>query len=87
MDRYQLLPFDDRYRDTPYEWMEHSYIRFMENRDWNEIRDSYLIARYEEDKKARVESDLQESLPDLKRSGYTEEDISEIMDVLKESAR
>lgn len=59
LDRFSLTPFDERYMKVPFEFMEYSYIRFMNNYGYDEIRDAYLIHKKEEKEKEKAKEDLE----------------------------
>jgi len=48
MEKYSLLPFDSRYIETPFEWMEFSFLRYMNKPDPDLVRDYYLDKKYKE---------------------------------------
>lgn len=66
--------------------MEFNYIRYMENLGWDDMREQNLMARYEEDKKRRVEEGISPHLAELKENGWTDEQLAEVVGALKESA-
>ena len=72
MDSKSLTPFDDRYLEVPYEWMEFSYLRFMESPSNEAYRDWYLMKKAEDKKNEAYEAELKLQVPALKDSRYTE---------------
>ena len=85
MDRYQLTPFDDRYLKVPYEWMDFTYLRYMENPDSGLLRDFYLFKKIEAEKNADYEEELQSYIPEFKAAGYNKEQYEDIMDKFRET--
>lgn len=84
MDKYLLVPSDERYQKTPLEWMEFCYVRFMKNLGWNDIRDQNLHEEFLEEKKKAAGERLELNLQDMRRQGYTDEALDEITKVLLE---
>lgn len=63
--------------------MEFCYVRFMETRDWDDVRDAYQYQKRDEEKKKRVDDEV---VPALKEGGYSEEALDEISRIMKESS-
>jgi hypothetical protein len=78
LDRFSLTPFDERYMKVPFEFMEFSYIRFMENYGYEELRDAYLLHKKEEKKKMKAKEDLEVSRGVLEES-YGKEEAEKIL--------
>ncbi len=85
LDRFSLTPFDERYLKVPYEWMEFSYLKFMETIDPEKLRDWYLMKKAEEKKNENYEEELQSYLPEFKKAQYTEDQIKDIMQAFRDT--
>lgn len=85
MDRFSLTPFDERYLKVPYEWMEFSYLKFMETIDPEKLRDWYLSKKAEDKKNEKYEEELQSYLPEFKEAQYTDEQIEDIMQAFRDT--
>jgi len=85
LDRFSLTPFDERYLKVPFEWMEFSYLKFMETVDPEKLRDWYLSKKTEDKKNENYEEELQSYLPEFKKAQYTEEQIEGIMQAFRDT--
>ena len=85
METFSLTPFEDRYLVVPYEWMEFSYLQFMENPGNEAYRDWYLMKKAEDKKNEEYEKNLKAQVPALQDSRYTETEINDIMKAFRDT--
>ncbi len=82
LDHFSLTPFDERYMKIPFEFMEFSYIRFMNKPGYEDIRDDYLYKKAK-DKKEQEESEKnkeeKKAQKDQLLECYSEEETANIL--------
>jgi hypothetical protein len=57
----------------------------MESYDSEDLRDYYLANKAEEAQKAQIEKELEDTIPTLTASGYTNKEVKGILEALKGS--
>lgn len=77
IDRFKILPTDPRFKELTVDVMEALFISAMEIPSDEEYRDLYRKAKFEE------EMELPED--ELKKLGYSEEDMIEIKEAVLRS--
>jgi hypothetical protein len=88
--KFNLTPSDQKYIETPFEWMEFMYRRYMTRPGYDLKRDYIASKLYEENKdemidKAYDEKFGEELTSQLDDTGYTEEEKANIFKAFKES--
>ncbi len=78
LDKFSLSPFDERYIDLPFEWMEFSYHRYMNNYGYDVIR-NYNVRTISEAKKNQKEKEELES----QLTTYGSFDDAQTADIMK----
>lgn len=79
LDHFLLTPFDERYMNVPFEFMEYSYVRFMSKPGYEDIRDDYLYKKAKE-KELQKEKEEMVAQKELLLDSYTEEETENILD-------
>ncbi|MDC7221544.1 MAG: hypothetical protein PQJ59_16540 [Spirochaetales bacterium] len=76
MNHFKLTPFDERYQALPFEWLEWSYVDFMNTPDPARLRDCVV-----KDKMSEPDDDFKDELDN--NTNLSDEDKQKIFDAIK----
>lgn len=81
MLQFKLTPYDSKYTQTPFEWMELMYRRYLTNPGY-ELKRDYIVRKVVEEKKDETyDEDLMSHLED---SEHSEKEKKLILQAFKE---
>ena len=79
--QFKLTPYDQRYTQTPFEWMELMYRRYLTNPGYELKRDYIIKKMAEETRDKTFDEDL---LSHLEDSYHSDEEKKQILKAFKE---
>ena len=79
LSQFSMTPFEERYMKVPYEFMEYSYLRFMNNLSFEDIRDDYLFKKSKDKEFEKNKEEMKSQKKQLLDGGWDEEKAENIL--------